>query len=125
MEANMKLTVKQLRQLDPQAGYGARCWTDKEKKMNKNGMKEDKDLQNALAFAVANAAAMKNAAKKQYNRLLRQIANCQGQVHATLRDDVVDYGRLAGLPLRRIARDLLKAGVNQLDMEGALKGAMG
>jgi len=58
-------------------------------------------------------------ALKEYGRVLAAIK--QGQGHASLRDAVVDYGRLAHVHPHQIMDDLVRVGAKEEDAAGAVR----
>lgn len=63
-------------------------------------------------------ATTRQIAKKHYLRVLTEIKSYNGSCHSALRDSATYYGKLAGYGAKRVLKDLLGTGMDELDAKG-------
>ncbi len=66
-------------------------------------------------------ARIRGVAAEKFKRTIREIAESDGQVHASIRDTAADYGFQARKRAVTIVKEMVCAGVNREDAQGAVR----
>lgn len=66
-------------------------------------------------------AEQRKVALKSYRRVVAEIRESNGSVHATTPEVAIDHGLYAGLSPKQIKRDLCDAGCKSQNIEGSLR----